>query len=390
MKPWTAILLGLFFLLVPKSILSYLLNPFPGSQQLDSITVIYYLARAVPLFQLLGLAGMGYGIFAVLRARKSTAAVAGVIGAILFAVAVLLGLRTVLAPVMFEEPETIAFAQGTSGALPGSTIVMGIAGPDTAKAYPIRLLAYHHRLNDELDGVPIWVTYCTMCRTGKVFSPYIDDEKMDFELVGAIQYNSVYRDAGTDSIWYQANGKAAIGPMTGARLTEFRVDQVTLDEWLKLFPDSLVFQPDPDATPGYSLFGFDTWDERRSDDTELPEFRWVVGIEHGDRSCAYEWAQLRSAGLLQDSIDELPIAIRLAADGISYRVWDRRLDGATLELSPGPAGTMVHIPTNSSFGADGIGQNGKLKGARLQPVAATVEFAHSFQTFSNGEYCLRL
>ena len=389
MKLWTAILLGLFLLLVPASILSYLLNPFPGSQTLDSITAIYYLARVVPVFQLLGLASMGYGVIAALRNRQSTAAVAGVITSVVFAAAVLLGLRTVRAPVMFEEPETIAFAHGTSEALPGSTIVMGIAGPETAKAYPIRLLAYHHRLDDELDGTPIWVTYCTMCRTGKVFSPLVNGEKISFELVGAIRYNSVYRDVETDTIWYQANGKAAIGPMAGARLNEYRTDQVTLDEWLKLFPDSLVFQPDPDATPGYSLFGFDTWDERRSDDTELPEFRWVVGVEHGDRSCAYEWAQLRSAGLLQDTIDELPIAIRLADDGISYRVWDRRLEGVTLELSPGQDGTMVHVPTNSSFGADGVGQVGALKGAQLQPVAATVEFAHSFQTFSNGEYCLR-
>jgi hypothetical protein len=124
---------------------------------------------------------------------------------------------------------------------------MGISGADTAKAYPIRLLAYHHQLHDELDGTPIWVTYCSMCRTGKVFSPIVNGEAMEFELVGAIKLNSIYRDTSTGSIWYQANGLAAAGPMAGEWLSEFRIDQVTLDEWLKLFPDSLVLQPDDDA-----------------------------------------------------------------------------------------------------------------------------------------------
>jgi len=96
---------------------------------------------------------------------------------------------------------------------------------------------------------------------------------------------------------------------------------------------------------------------------------------------------LRAAGLLQDSVDGLPIAVRLAPDGISLRVWDRRLHGETLELSPGVNGTMLHIPSDSSFGADGVGQAGLFAGEQLQPVAATVEFAHSFQTFSGGEYC---
>jgi len=389
MNPWMLFLFGLFLLLVPKSILSYLLNPFPGSQSLDSITTIYYLGRVVPLIQLLGLVLTGYGFFVVLRSRKNTAGVSGAVAVGVLAVIALYGLQGVYAPSMFEEPETISFARGTTDALPGSTIVMGISGTDTAKAYPIRLLAYHHRLTDELDGNPIWVTYCSMCRTGKVFSPMVDGEKIDFELVGAVHYNSIYRDVGTGSIWYQANGRAAIGPMAGKRLSEIRVDQVTLEQWLKLFPDSLVLQPDPAATSGYGLFGFDTWDQRRSDESKLPEFRWVVGVIHGDQACAYQWAQLRAAGLLQDSVDGLPIAIRLAPDGISFRVWDRRLRGETLELSPGVNGTMLHIPSNSLFGADGVGQAGLFTGEQLQPVAATVEFAHSFQTFSGGEYCPR-
>jgi hypothetical protein len=55
MKSWIIFLLGLFLLLVPTAILSYLLSPFPGSQGLDSLTAVYYVGLTVPLVQPLGL-----------------------------------------------------------------------------------------------------------------------------------------------------------------------------------------------------------------------------------------------------------------------------------------------------------------------------------------------
>jgi hypothetical protein len=63
------------------------------------------------------------------------------------------------------------------------------------------------------------------------------------------------------------------------------------------------------------------------------------------------------------------------------------VNGETLALSPAAEGTMSHGPSNTIFGADGVGQSGSLIGEQLQPVSSTVEYAHSFQNFSNGNYC---
>lgn len=51
MKPWIVFLFGLFLLLVPTAILSYVLSPFPGSQGLDSLTAVYYVGLTVPFVQ---------------------------------------------------------------------------------------------------------------------------------------------------------------------------------------------------------------------------------------------------------------------------------------------------------------------------------------------------
>ncbi|MDX1612640.1 MAG: DUF3179 domain-containing (seleno)protein, partial [Candidatus Thermoplasmatota archaeon] len=42
-------------------------------------------------------------------------------------------------------------------------VVIGVVQGGEAKAYPIRILDWHEIVNDEIDGVPIAVTYCPLC-----------------------------------------------------------------------------------------------------------------------------------------------------------------------------------------------------------------------------------
>ena len=40
--------------------------------------------------------------------------------------------------------------------------------------------------------------------------------------------------------------------------------------------------------------------------------------------------------------------------------------------------------SGSAFGFDGVAVEGELQGRALEPVASTVEYAHSFERFSGG------
>ena len=44
--------------------------------------------------------------------------------------------------------------------------VLAVSWGRMARAYPIRTMGYHHIVNDTVGGVPIAVTYCTLCHTG--------------------------------------------------------------------------------------------------------------------------------------------------------------------------------------------------------------------------------
>jgi hypothetical protein len=203
---------GLVLFTLPTALNIYLLMPLPGSQGLDSIGVAYRIYHWVPPLQMAGAALALVGLVALARGslRRVGWALAalGLIGAGL----VFYGAHELDPARMFQPMATVAFERGTSEALPGTTLVMGIVDGQEARAYPIRLLAYHHRVEDTLGGEPIWVTYCTMCRTGKIFRPVVGGRELSFDLVGALRFNSVYEDRETGSWWYQANGRAAAGP----------------------------------------------------------------------------------------------------------------------------------------------------------------------------------
>ena len=377
---------GLALALVPTLLRYYLTWPLPGSQDLESLRWVYVLGRVTWIAQLAGVVLAAIGLVSILRHRRSRKTLVWVGLTCLAAVGLYLVTVRMNAPTMFRPFETVAFARGTSEQLPPETLVMGITSGSAARAYPIRLLAYHHRLDDELDGEPIWVTYCTMCRTGKIFSPIVDGRRLDFDLVGAVRYNSIYRDRETGSLWYQANGRAVAGPLEGSVLKELRADQVTLERWLEMYPDSQVLQPDPAAADGYTMFSFDTIDEVRSKPDKPLGWQWVVGVIHDGEARGYLWSMLAERRLIQDRLGDLPLAVQLHSDGISQRVWDRRLSGRVLELDlDEESDRLIDLETGSAFGFDGVATSGELAGQRLQPLPATVEFWHSFEYFSDAE-----
>ena len=43
--------------------------------------------------------------------------------------------------------------------LPADDVVMAVRVGPEARGYPVRIMAYHHVLNDDLGGVPLVITY---------------------------------------------------------------------------------------------------------------------------------------------------------------------------------------------------------------------------------------
>lgn len=70
-------------------------------------------------------------------------------------------------------------------------LVVGIEIEGEARAFPVQFIGYHHQVRDTVAGKQVMVSYCTVCRTGRVFSPVIDGRSETFRLVGMDHFNAM-------------------------------------------------------------------------------------------------------------------------------------------------------------------------------------------------------
>jgi hypothetical protein len=88
------------------------------------------------------------------RLRRAASA-AGVL--VIFAAALLS--RVNIYELMFHPLDHPTFSPADKTKLDGGEKVIAVGRGRTARAYPIRSMAYHHLVNDVLDGAPIVATY---------------------------------------------------------------------------------------------------------------------------------------------------------------------------------------------------------------------------------------
>jgi hypothetical protein len=60
---------------------------------------------------------------------------------------------------MFHPVQSPQFESEAASKLDQGEMVLALRFRNDARAYPIREMAYHHILNDVVEGVPIAVTY---------------------------------------------------------------------------------------------------------------------------------------------------------------------------------------------------------------------------------------
>ena len=355
----------------------YFIMPFPGSQRGGSIDLAYFLHTWRWAFRLALVAALLVGIALAWRAtgKRRWMALASV--AVAAGVAYMANFR-MAADVMFRQPERLVMLPAASSTVEKTRLVVGVEMEGEARAYPIQYIGYHHQVRDSIAGRPVLVTYCTVCRTGRVFEPRVGSLADDFRLVGMDRFNAMFEDGRTKSWWRQANGRAVAGELKGMDLPEVMSRQTTLAVWLSLHPNSLVMQPDSAALRGekYSKnFDYEKGTSRKrltgTDTVSWGEKAWVVGITLDDSSRAYDWNQLRRERAINDELNGVPLVVVLASDTASFFAF-RRPDAATRIAMRGDS----LVAGDRSWALDGRGPGGA-----LQPIPASQEFWHSWRTF---------
>jgi hypothetical protein len=307
---------------------------------------------------------------------------------------VLLGYIAVFIPFNYRLPADKIFHQSANKlfipaaeSIDKSKLVIGIVINGEAKAYPIQYIGYHHQVMDTVGNEPVMITYCTVCRTGRVYSTRVNGRYESFRLVGMDHFNAVFEDETTKTWWQQANGQAIAGPLKEMALKEIPSQQLTVASWVRQYPNSMVLAPDPLYDERY--FRLEDYDQGtmqssmvRRDYRPWQPKSWVVGVKNEFMSMAYNWNDLVKNRLIQDSLQALPVLLAMEPDTTSFHVYDRRLNGGVLQFNVATTNDrFTDRNTNSTWNMDGLCIEGALKGQQLTRVQAYNEFWHSWLTF---------
>ena len=382
-----SLIVGLLLLIAIEILHVYFIMPFPGSQKKNTIEIAYWLDRNIYWLRILLLVLIAYPVISTLKHGRNWKRIllAGVLG--LYAVVFYEFNFRFLAEKMFYQPKNKLLVQASDNKIDPDKLVIGVSINGQEKAYPIQLIGYHHQVRDTVGNTPVMITYCTVCRTGRVYSPFVGGHPETFRLVGMDHFNAMFEDHGTKSWWYQASGEAVAGPMKGKGLVELPSKQTTLAAWLNQYPNSYILQADTLFEKDYNdLALFDNGTIKsgleKRDSLSWKNKSWVIGIEHKEYAKAFDWNRLVSQRLIEDSLPGLPILITLGKDSANFNTWNRNINGLTLNFDKEYTNdTLLDVNTRSKWNNAGLCVEGSLKGSRLRPVQSYQEFWHSWRYF---------
>jgi hypothetical protein len=383
---------ALLVLLAAEVLRIFWIMPFPGSQQGETLAIAYALHRWIWIVRILA-AGAVWAAAVLLAHGRWPARVLCVLSLALLGFVAYQANGPMSADVMFRQPTSLTFAAMGQGAVAPGDLVVGVAladasGRTQARAYPIQYIAYHHQVRDVIAGQPVMVTYCNVCRTGRVFSPVVDGTAYTFRLVGMDHWNAMFEDSRTGTWWRQATGEAVAGPLEGRRLAEIPSRQMTWAAWNGRHPGGDVMQPDPKFADRYErlkAFAEGTNDSPLTgrDKRSWQRKSWVVGVLAGDTARAFDWNELVRERVINDQVGDKPVVLLLGADGASFLAFDARPGGSgpRLELERTADSRFRDRATGATWDESGLALDGPQAGTRLAALPAYQEFWHSWQDF---------
>jgi len=367
---------GIIFLILFEITNVYFIMPMPGSQKMESLDIAYFLYSWRWLFRILFILMILSGIKQAFSSSKWL-----VLTAILLVSGIAYACNYIMAADnMFKQAGSILFKSSAESKFETGRLILGISLNGESKAYPIQFLGYHHQVRDSIGGKPIMVTYCTVCRTGRVFEPLIEGKPEEFRLVGMDHFNAMFEDKSSGSWWRQVNGKAVAGPLKGKSLPEIPSIQTTLEKWIELYPNTLIMQADEEFKEKYEdmskyEFGASKSKLTLRDKASWKDKSWVVGLESGSESKAYDWNRLQKERIIHDELGGRPVAIILSGDNKSFVALERlnkeqlfSLNNDTLISSSGMRYNFIGISLDSSK-------------TNLKRLNAYQEYWHSWQIF---------
>jgi Protein of unknown function (DUF3179) len=283
---------------------------------------------------------------------------------------------------MFHPYGSPSFGRAADVKVDPDDKVLAVTLGQDARAYPIRTMGYHHIVNDIVNGVPIAVTYCTLCHTGLVWNRIVEGRLLHFRLAGINNGNALLRDEETSSIWQQSTGEAIYGPLKGKQLQLVRSNELSFGLWKQEQPHGQVLQPNSLYAAEYDPKDWEKHIEKTRTVVDTAKsgigpHQLMLGITLAGENKAYPIEAVLATRLIQDRVGTIPVLLLVGPDGASIRTFESKLEGEDTDLTftTGPRnGTMTDAVTGSTWSFQGCAVEGKLSGRCLKEIDAHKDY----------------
>ena len=389
MKRSLLLIAGFLILLATEILRVYFIMPFPGSQKSDTVQIAYFLNNYIWWFRILGLILFVPPMIYIFRNSRWWRKILLAVFVLVYGFIFYMFNFKFLADKMFYQPKNKILATVAANKVDSTKLIIGVTINGEAKAYPVEIIGYHHQVQDTIGGQPVMVTYCSVCRTGRVFSPFVNGKFEKFRLVGMDHFNAMFEDATTKSWWRQATGVAVTGKLKGTALKEIASEQMSLGAWMRKYPNTTILQPDPIFAKQYKgMEGFDEGTiksglEKR--DSASWQFKsWVIGVEIAGHAKAYDWNDLVKQRVINDTFQNMALVLVLENDNRSFHLLNRKVNGQVLQFTYDESTGSLRDNAGSGWSMDGVCIECTANGLKLTNVPAYQEFWHSWQSFHPG------
>lgn len=264
-----------------------------------------------------------------------------------------------------ENPE-FESVQDADQWISDSDRVMKVELDGETRAYPLRILARHEIVNDQVSEEPLAVTYCPLCRSGLVFDRTLGNRTLELGVSGRLlNANLVMYDRQTDTFWSQATGRAIVGPLVPERLELVSSQIVGWGNFSSAHPDAEVLARSSGRGSGFyrssPYEGYASSDSVgfgvRKVNERLPSKEIVYGVSANGSSKAYTEEAVRSEDLVQDTVGGEPVMLVEDQEDSSVYIYSRHMNGRTLEFSMELDGLVDSSGTEWSF--EGESEDGR-------------------------------
>jgi hypothetical protein len=302
-----------------------------------------------------------------------------------------------------DTPRFVGFDAADAWLHPKEPVIaLEIGG--AARAYPLQILMFHEIVNDNLDAVPVALTFCPLCNAAIAFDRRVAGRSLSFGTTGRLRKSDmVMYDRETESWWQQFTGSGIVGVHAGRVLDQLPSQIVAYGEFKAAYPGGKVLSRDTGHQRPYGrnpYRGYDRIGENPflfSDplDSRLPAMERVLAASVGETHRLYPLTDLEALGVVNDTVGDTPVvalstrgmlsaldreAIAESREIVAAAAFDRRAGGRLLNFEARD-GAIFDRETGTGWNVLGHAVSGALRGSRLTPIPGGVHFAFAWLAF---------